>query len=448
MNPAPARAARPSLAAPIEAPEFTDLMVPLGPFESAPLIAVAVSGGADSMALTLLAERWAGDRDGRIVALTVDHGLRPGSADEARKVAGWLSARGIAHQTLQWQGLKPRSGKQAAAREARYALMQDWCQRAGCLHLLVAHHRQDQAETTLIRLESGSGPDGLAGMAAIAERSHLRLLRPLLGVDKDRLRATLGVHSQDWIEDPSNRDPAYARTRLRAAPLPNSIDNNASPLGHRRAALEAETASLLARIAVIDGAGFCRFERKALAAAAPGLARRALARMLVTISGAVHAPRGERLDRLLGALTGEEFKAARTLAGCRILPFRGEILVCREPAAARARLAITGTGRYRWDNRFTLLILEHDVNSVSALEIARLGRDGWAQITAEQPNLRATAIPHPARLSLPAVFAGGRLLAAPHLEFDAAGSAGGPGYLAVAAFAPTIALAGPVFGVV
>ena len=429
-------------------------MAPLGSFETAPLIAVAVSGGADSMALTLLAERWARDRDGRIVALTVDHGLRPGSANEARRVADWLGARGIAHQTLQWHGLKPRSGKQAAAREARYALMQDWCRREGCLHLLVAHHRQDQAETTLIRLESGSGPDGLAGMAAIAERNHLRILRPLLGIDKHRLRATLGAHSQGWIEDPSNRDPAYARTRLRAATHlraalpPNSIDDAAAPLGHRRAALEAETASLLARIAVIDGAGFCRFERKALATAAPALARRALARMLVTISGAVHAPRGERLDRLLGALTGVEYKAARTLGGCRIVPFRGEILVCREPAAARARLAITGTGRYRWDNRFTLHIPEHDANNVPALEIARLGRGGWAQITAREPKLRATGIPHPVRLSLPAVFAGGRLLAAPHLEFDAADLAGAQGCLAFAAFAPTIPLAGPVFGVV
>ncbi len=465
MNAAPApitqASTQPPTLSPIEAPEFASLMAPLGPFETAPRIAVAVSGGADSMALALLAERWARDRDGRITALTVDHGLRPESPMEARTVAGWLGARGIAHQTLRWRGAKPRTGKQAAARSARYALMQDWCRQEGCLHLLVAHHRQDQRETYLIRLEAGSGHDGLAGMAAISERDHVRLLRPLLGVDKDRLRATLRAQSQDWIEDPSNRDPAYARTRLRAlcgdragaGPPLGDGENISLALGRRRAALEAETAALLARIAVVDGAGFCRFERKALAAAEPEIARRALARMLITVSGAVYAPRGERLDRLLGALTGTESFAprtltARTLAGCRIVPYRAKMLVCREPAAARARVAVARTGAYRWDNRFTLHIARIDAGGGEALEIARLGRDGWAQLGAADPSFRATPIPQPVRLSLPAVFAGARLLAAPHLGFEAGDAADARGIVALAAFAPTIPLAGPVFGVV
>lgn len=460
MNAAPAETSQPSnqapTLAPIEAPEFASLMAPLGPFETAPRIAIAVSGGADSMALALLADRWARDRDGRITALTVDHGLRPESQEEAWTVADWFGARGIAHQTLRWSGAKPRTGKQAAARNARYTLMQDWCRQEGCLHLLLAHHRQDQAETYLIRLESGSGPDGLASMAAVSERNHLRLLRPLLGIDKDRLRATLRAQSQNWIEDPSNRDPAYARARLRAlhddrartGPPLGGGENASFLLGRRRAVLEADTAALLARIAVIDEAGFCYFERKALAAAKPDLARRALARMLVTISGAVYAPRGERLDRLLGALTGAEGYAARTLAGCRIVPYRGEILVCREPAAVRARVAITRAGAYRWDNRFTLHVARNDSGNRVALEINRLGRNGWAQLTAAEPRLRATPIPQPVRLSLPAVFAGGQLVAAPHLKFGAVGAAGARGFVAVAAFAPTIPLAGPVFGVV
>ena len=449
MNAAPERLEA-DLAAPIGAPEFASLMAPLGPFETAPRIAVAVSGGADSMALALLADRWAGERDGRITALTVDHALRAESTDEARIVAGWLGARGIAHRTLRWHGPKPRTGKQAAARAARYALLLDWCRREGCLHILVAHHRQDQAETYLIRREAGSGPDGLAGMAGISERSHARLLRPLLGLGKDRLLATLRARSQDWIEDPSNRDAAYARTRLRAGagPTPGECENTCLPLGRRRAALEGETAALLARIAVVDGAGFCRFERKALAAAEPGIARRALARMLVTVSGAVYAPRGKRLDRLLGALTGTQSFAARTLAGCRIVPYRAKIVVCREPAAAGARVAVAGSGAYRWDNRFTLHITGIEASGGEALEIARLGRGGWVQLGAADPKFRATPIPQPVRLSLPAVFGGTRLLAVPHLGFAAADAAPAPGIVAFAAFAPTIALAGPVFGVV
>ncbi|MHA1537200.1 MAG: tRNA lysidine(34) synthetase TilS [Alphaproteobacteria bacterium] len=452
MNPGPPRAAPAVIETspappPIEAREFASLMAPLGPFESQPRIAVAVSGGADSMALALLADRWARDRGGRITALTVDHGLRQGSAEEARTVAGWLGARDIAHQSLQWRGAKPRTGRQAAAREARYALMQAWCRQQDCLHLLLAHHRHDQAETHLIRLEAGSGGDGLAAMAAISERRHLRLLRPLLGVDKARLRASLIARSQDWTEDPSNRDPAYARSRLRADGGASVQDHQARirSLGRRRAAVEGETASLLARIARFDNAGYCRFEPTALAAADPRLARRALARMLVTASGSVHAPRGERLDRLLDALAGARLEAGLTLGGCRIVPFRGDIMVCREPAAARERIAITGTGAYRWDNRFTLRI---DAISTGAYEIARLGRDGWAQLTQADPRHRASPIPPPVRPSLPGLFAGSRLIAAPHFGFAARGQAGGGEIMVCGQFEPTMPLAGPVFGVV
>ena len=123
-------------------------------------------------------------------------------------------------------------------------------------------------------------------------------------------------------------------------------------------------------------------------------------------------------------------------------------MVCGEPAAARARVAITRTGPYRWDNRFTLHSARNGSGSGVVLEINRLGRNGWAQLTAAEPRLRATPIPQPVRLTLPAVFAGGQLVAAPNLEFGAVGAASVQGFVAVAAFAPTIPLAGPVFGVV
>src|SRR5690606_1378938 len=126
--------------------EFRDLMDRLGPFEPAPVLAVAVSGGADSMALALLADRWARRRRGKIVALTVDHGLRPGARAEARAAHRRLAALGIEAHLLVWGGAKPKTGIQAAAREARYRLMAGWCRRHGVLHLLLGHHREDQAE--------------------------------------------------------------------------------------------------------------------------------------------------------------------------------------------------------------------------------------------------------------------------------------------------------------
>ncbi|WP_119423020.1 tRNA lysidine(34) synthetase TilS, partial [Desertibaculum subflavum] len=191
-------------------------MAALGAFPGHPDLAVAVSGGADSLALVLLAQGWTAAQGGRLLALTVDHGLRPEAAREALQVKRWLAARGVAHRTLRWRGPKPKANLAAAAREARYALLFAACRRARFRALAVAHHREDQAETFLLRLGRGSGVDGLAAMAPVSERDGIALLRPLLDMPRDRLRAALAAAGQDWIEDPGNADPARARTAVRA----------------------------------------------------------------------------------------------------------------------------------------------------------------------------------------------------------------------------------------
>ena len=154
---------------------FKKLMADMGPFETQPHIAVAVSGGADSLCLALLAGRWAKRMDGKATALTVDHGLRDQSAEEALQVGRWLHSEGMDHDILDWQGPKPKTGIQAAARAARYGLMQAWCREQEVLHLALAHTQDDQAETFLLRLGAGSGADGLAAMTAIRETADVRL---------------------------------------------------------------------------------------------------------------------------------------------------------------------------------------------------------------------------------------------------------------------------------
>ena len=177
--------------APVDLGEFSALLDALGPFERRPALAAAVSGGPDSMALALLARDWAAARDGSLLALIVDHGLRAGSAGEAALTVGRLAEAGICARILPWAGAKPATGIQAAARAARYRLLQSACRSAGILHLLLAHHADDQAETVALRRQRGSGRDGQAGMAAIREVEDLRLLRPLLATAKARLAATL-----------------------------------------------------------------------------------------------------------------------------------------------------------------------------------------------------------------------------------------------------------------
>jgi tRNA(Ile)-lysidine synthase len=348
-------------------------MAPLGPFERQPRLAVAVSGGPDSLALCLLADGWARARGGAVVGLIVDHGLRPGSADEARQAARWLAARGIAHAILVWPGTKPARGIQAAARAARYELLGAWCRGAGVLHLLLGHHQDDQAETVLLRHARGSGADGQAGMAAIRELAGLRLLRPLLAVPKAALLALLAARRQPWLDDPSNRAPAFARTALRAQAgiASERLAALAAQHARQRAARDREIAAWCVRHARIDGAGFVLLDSAALAAAPEPLAGRILQQALLTVGGGEHPPRQARLARLLAALRARP--RARTLAGCRILPGGGRLLICREPAAIAAPLTPLAATWQRWDRRFAVRV---DGSTTVDLRVRALGVDG------------------------------------------------------------------------
>ena len=263
---------------------FARLIEPLGPFESTPSVAAAVSGGPDSLALALLAAPWVAGRGGTLTALVVDHGLNDGAAAAAKRATTWLAARGIAAVGLRWEGAKPKTGVQAAAREARYRLLGEWCAENGVFHLLTAHHRSDQAETLLLRLAAGSGFDGLAAMPPVQETRWGRILRPLLPVDPTRLRATLASSGQGWIEDPANADPAFARARLRRSAealareglTPARLSTTASRIAAAREVLESETAALLARCVSVFPAGYALMDRAAFAAAPWDLSRRAL----------------------------------------------------------------------------------------------------------------------------------------------------------------------------
>ncbi|MEW6640767.1 MAG: tRNA lysidine(34) synthetase TilS [Pseudomonadota bacterium] len=202
-------------AAPISAAEARALFADL---KDAPALVLAVSGGPDSVALMVLAARWRRvlRRGPRLIAVTVDHGLRREAAAEARAVKALAASLAIEHHTLRWRGPKPLAGIPAAARKARYRLLADLARAYGTVHLLTAHTRDDQAETVLMRLARGSGLAGLAAMARISARDGLVLVRPLLDVPKARLVATLKRARIAFATDPSNHDQAFTRPRLRA----------------------------------------------------------------------------------------------------------------------------------------------------------------------------------------------------------------------------------------
>ncbi|OHC83933.1 MAG: tRNA lysidine(34) synthetase TilS [Rhodospirillales bacterium RIFCSPLOWO2_12_FULL_67_15] len=411
---------------------FAQAMAALGPFEARPHLAAAVSGGADSLALALLAERWVAARGGRVTALTLDHGLRPESAGEARRVGAWLAARGIAHGVLDWPGAKPRSAIQARARAARYAILGAWCRDAGVLHLLLAHQMEDQAETLLLRLAGGSGPDGLAGMSALVERPEVRILRPLLGVSRRALESFLAGLGQEWIEDPSNRDSRFARTRVRAS-LPAlaaqgvtaaSLAAAARRFADVRVALEAATAALLARAARVHPAGFAVLSLSELRAAPAEIAARALARALAAVGGRTHPPALAKSARILAAAAArpEGRGNLAALAGCVVELRAGsgtaELLLRREGRGLPAPEPVASTIRRGWDGRFDLAVS----SAPTPLILAPLGEEGWIEIVRAAPALRDCPIPRPVRAVLPALSDAQGVVRVPHLGYNRPGT--------------------------
>lgn len=194
-----------------------------GALDNFPALILAVSGGPDSTALMWLAARWrdALENPPRLVAVTVDHGLRKASAREARAVGRLAKSLNVEHVTLRWTGRKPKTGIQEAARNARYRLLSEEAHRRNAMHILTAHTLDDQAETVLFRMARGSGVSGLVGMRLldgipVAGARPAHLVRPLLEVPKARLIATLAAAKVPYVVDPSNADPRFARPRFRS----------------------------------------------------------------------------------------------------------------------------------------------------------------------------------------------------------------------------------------
>ncbi|MBV9560746.1 MAG: tRNA lysidine(34) synthetase TilS [Bradyrhizobium sp.] len=332
-------------------------------WRSAPAIVLAVSGGPDSVALMWLAARWgrALARGPRLVAVTVDHGLRPEAAGEARAVKRLARALALEHRTMRWTGAKPKTGVPAAARAARYRLLAQAARAAGATHVFTAHTRDDQAETLLMRLLRGSGIAGLAAMARESPRDGVVLARPLLDVPKSRLIATLSRTKIGFADDPSNRDPTFTRPRLRAL-LPalaaeggdaRAFARLASRFARANAALEvladgAEGYLALkrraARAAADDdpaGEAACEFDVEAFAALPEEIRLRLLIRAIDRVGHEGPAELGKveallaQLDRSFAGARGmqEQHRAGpkRTLAGALVSVDKGRIRIESAP---------------------------------------------------------------------------------------------------------------------
>ncbi len=366
-------------------------------------IAVAVSGGGDSMALLDLAQRAC---PGRIHAVTVDHGLRPESAAEAAGVAAFCARHGIAHQVLRWQGPEPTGNLMAQARAARLALMASWAQGQGIANVLLGHTADDQAETFLMALARASGVDGLAGLRPQFAAHGVTFHRPLLEVTRADLRHYLTGRGLSWVDDPSNENDRFTRARARKAlaalgPLGITADTLACTVRNiatARAGLQAALADF-AHAHLREIAGALQMEGQAYDSLPDELSRRLLIAALRWIAGASHPPRETQLDQLRARLSARK---EATLGGVRFL-WRGSILtIAREGRAVQGGVDPS----VLWDGRW------HLEGPSRQGTLRALGPDGLG-LCPDRPR----DIPRAALVVSPSLWHDGALIAAPLAGF-------------------------------
>lgn len=320
-------------------------LLPKFDFTGRRAVIAAVSGGSDSVALLLLAKAHLERTATKLVAVTIDHGLRAGSADEAAGVARLCAAEGIEHRTFRWTGPKPETGIPAAAREARYRLLAQAADEAGADLVLTGHTKDDQAETIAMRRRRGEGR-GLAGMApATLYDGRTWIVRPLLGNRRDELRTFLRGRGIDWIDDPTNRDMTYERARTRAAGIAMS-DEDIARAARERMALSERVAALVRQRAVLVSPGLVRLATE-FAADDSEAGIETLRILLAVMGGGEHLADAGRSAALFARLA-EPRRA--TLSRCVVDVRRGGIFLHREGRGLPAPTPLRG-GTI-WDGRF------------------------------------------------------------------------------------------------
>jgi tRNA(Ile)-lysidine synthase len=367
-------------------------------------LGVAVSGGSDSLALLHVLHDWHAGGGPLPRAATVDHGLRPEAGEEAAQVARLCAGLGIGHDTLRWQGTSARGNLADAARRARYRLLAGWARRHGIADVAIGHTADDLAETFLMRLARGSGLDGLAAMRDRWQEGGVTFHRPLLALRREALRDLLRARGVAWADDPTNDDPAYARTRARAAlaamaPLDIGTDTLAATalrLRDARAAL-GHCARRAAQDIAREHGGDLLWRRDGFADLPDEIARRLLVAGLAWLNGRDYPPRGAAMAALLGAA-----RAGRrmTLQGCVLSASGDHLRLAREYRAVAGLRAPAGTV---WDGRWRA------TGGSGRATVAPLGAAGLRAC----PDWRAGGLPHGSALASPGLWREGALLAAP-----------------------------------
>ena len=374
-------------------------------------LGVAVSGGGDSVALLHILSRCFNSHEVQLHAVTVDHGLRAGSAQEAHSVAQMAASLGIAHSVLRWENWDGSGNLQDQARRARYRLLGAWAAKNDITTLLLGHTANDQAETVLMRLGRTAGVDGLAAIPVRRLVDGVTVVRPLMGLTRVQLRDYLTRQGIEWVDDPSNEDTRFDRIKARKLldllePLGVTADglaHTAENMASARDALDWYCFLAAREVTCVDGGNVVLDLRK-FRTLPDETARRLLVRAVTWVASLDYPP---RRGATMGALNALRQGEPATLGGCHAFHVGGAIWLCREYNAVRASRCDVGQV---WDQRWRI------IGSVAPeIEVRALGREGLAQC----PNWRDTQRPAAALTGTPSLWHDGALISAPIAGFSA-----------------------------
>lgn len=374
-------------------------------------LGVAVSGGGDSVALLSALVRYTEKADVELHVITVDHGLRDGAKTETALVTDLCTRWSLPHHVEFWNGWVGEGNLQAAAREARYALMTDWAYSNQISHIALGHTADDQAETFLMRLARGSGVDGLSAMSPRRVQQGVTWVRPFLSIERTALRSYLRAARIDWCEDPSNEDRSFDRVRVRdALTVLGTLGLNAATLvdvagnmAKARDALQWQT-FLAAQDCATIVQGSVAIEQRSYRILPEEIARRLLVHAVSWIASSPYPPRRDTVARALQAM--REGRTV-TLAGCQVEVQNGVIWIFRELHAVLDQISEVGD---LWDNRWVITGPEDDPE----FEVRSLGFEALAWFE----NWREIGLPRAALAAAPAVWYGEELIAAPVIQED------------------------------
>ena len=400
-------------------------------FVSYQRIALAVSGGADSIALLHLLHEWkqglhtSDIQTPDIVVLTVDHGLREEAHSEAEWVKDYANTLGYDAEILNWVGEKPDKRIQEKAREARYELLVSYCSSHNISILLVAHHLDDQAETVLMRLARGTGVDGLGAMADTIVRGDVEIYRPLLDISKQQLVDYLKAQNIRWVNDPSNDNQSYERVRVRQALEhleglgidAEALGKTAKRMRRTRKALDFYVSSALDEFCHFCAEGYCRIDFEALRKTPDEIVLRCLNACLQYVRPTQFPLQLSKIEVLWDCLINSPH-GQFTLTGSCIEKSKDSLVFAREVRGNDCQaIDIHTVGKFIWDRRFVVDVFAMPIGNIT---LQFLTEEGYLQIKESlilKESERTYILQKNVRQSLPAFYQDNKVIAVPHVDY-------------------------------